>query len=390
MAKQSVHSAEPMIQGVFLQLERALFHLCHCGHGEAVAVELVDDVSRHKNGKVSTREQDKNTLDDDKRLFANRSLDIWRTLQIWTNDFRASGSFCSHYLLVTNTQATGTIADALRADVSIPDRANAILAAMNDAAQNGRVRRKSRATSKIQAIIDDVMALPSHNLQDLVSRVELVEEFNYKSMRQELATRLGISPDVEREAVLTELMGWMVETLKAAWDAGAPGIITKEACLRQIDAIERRMVRRRLLPRPSSEVLVGESQVQHARGRKFVEHLSLIEVGDDEILQAIEHFVQFNAERHRLANEGEIPIQEWTDRGSRLKQRWQNVTRQVRLNHSDKSRVQLGKHVFAETTYHHREALAGLPCDELYMTSGHYHRLADDNLVWWDPEFPGV
>ncbi|MBA1349923.1 ABC-three component system protein [Rhizobium sp. WYCCWR 11146] len=389
MAKQSAHSAEPMIQGVFLQLERALFHLSHCGHGEAVAVELVDDVSRHKNGKATTREQDKNTLDGEKGMFADRSLDLWRTLQIWTNDFRASGAFCSHYLLVTNTQATGTIADALRAAVGLTDRATAIVTAMNDAAQAGRESRKPKEPSKIQAIIDDVMALPSHNLHDLASRIEMVEDFDYHGMRQELATRLGISPDVERDAVLTELMGWVVETLKTAWGVGAPGIITKEACLRQIDAVERRMVRRRFLPRPSSEVLVGDAQVVHARGRQFVDHLGRIEVHDDEVLQAIEHFVQFNAERHRLANEGEIPLQEWTDRGSRLKQRWQNVTRQVRLNHSDKSRTQRGKHVFAETTYHHREALAGQPCDELYMTSGHYHRLADDNLVWWDPEFRG-
>ncbi len=28
-----------------------------------MAVELVDDVSRHRNGKAVTREQDKNTLD---------------------------------------------------------------------------------------------------------------------------------------------------------------------------------------------------------------------------------------------------------------------------------------------------------------------------------------
>lgn len=354
-----------------------------------MAVELVDDVSRHKNGKATTREQDKNTLDGDRGMFADRSFDLWRTLQIWTTDFRASGTFCSHYLLVTNTQATGRIADALRVAVSLPDRAAAIVTAMHDAAQAERKRRKRKEPSKIQAIIDDVMTLPSDNLQNLASRIEIVEGFDYNGMRQELATRLGISPDVERDAVLTELLGWVVETLKTAWDTGDLGIITKEACLRQIDAIERRMVRRRFLPRPSSEVSVGDAEVVHARGRQFVDHLGRIEVEDDEVLQAIEHFVQFNAERHRLANEGEIPPQEWVDRGNRLKQRWQNVTRQVHLNHSDKSRIQRGKHVFAETTYHHREALSGYPCDELYMTSGHYHRLADDNLVWWDPEFRG-
>lgn len=379
-----------MIQGIFLQLERALLHLSHCGHGEAVAVEMVDDVSRHNNGVVTMREQDKNTLDDEKGMFTDRSLGLWRTFQIWITDFRSSGTFCSRYLLVTNVKGSGEIIDGLRVAASSPNRSQAIFSAMKNAEKARRSSRNRKNPAKIQSIIEDVMASPENVMHDLVSRVEIVESFDYTSVRPEIATRLGISPDVERDAVLTALLGWIVETLKTAWNANAPGIITKEACLRQIDAIETRMVRRRFLPRPSSEVLVDDAQVSYTRGRQFVDHLSRIELGDDEVIQAIEHFVQFNAERHRLAKEGEIPLKEWTDRGERLKQRWRNVVRQVDLNHAREGAILRGKHVFAETTYHHREVLAGNPCEELYMTSGHYHRLADDNLVWWDPEFQGV
>ncbi|MDB5585903.1 MAG: hypothetical protein JWP26_873 [Devosia sp.] len=387
MAKQSAHSAEPMIQGVFLQLERALFHLALCGHGESVAVELVDDVSRHKNGTETMREQYKNTLDGEKEMFADRSIDLWRTLQIWVNDYRASGSLCSQYLLVTNAKAAGAIVDALRASGSLSDRATAITTAMATASQAGR--GKAKKPSKIQAIINDVMAFPGPNLIDLVARIEVVEGFDYNAMRPELATHLGIGPDFDRDAFLTDLMGWLVETLQSAWGSGVAGIITKEACLRQIDAVRLRTARRRLLPRPSSEVMVGDEQVASARGRAFVDHLGRIKIDDDEVLQAIEHFLQFNVERHRLVNEGEIPPQEWVDRGNRLKQRWQSVARKVRLDHAGKDRVLRGQHVFADTTYFHREDLAGHPCDELYVTSGHYHRLADDNQVWWDPEFQG-
>ncbi len=53
------------------------------------------------------------------------------------------------------------------------------------------------------------MALPSNQLRDLVSRIEIVEDFDYNVVRQDIATLLGISPDVERDAVLTELLGWV-------------------------------------------------------------------------------------------------------------------------------------------------------------------------------------
>ena len=47
----------------------------------------------------------------------------------------------------------------------------------------------------------------------------------------------------------------------------------------------------------------------------------------------------------------------------------------------------IGQRVLADTTYDYREGLDGQACDELYMTSGNYHRLAEEDEVWWDPLF---
>lgn len=107
-------------------------------------------------------------------MFPDRSIGLWRTLQIWTNDFRNAGAFCSQYLLVTNATASGTIAGALRAPVSTPDRATAIVAATKAAAQAGRGARKPKKLSAIQPIIDDVMASPIQDLIDLASRINVV------------------------------------------------------------------------------------------------------------------------------------------------------------------------------------------------------------------------
>lgn len=379
-----------MISGVFLQLERALFHLSHAGFGEAVAVELVDDVSRHKDGVVTLQEQDKNTLSRGKKILGDRSMDLWRTLQIWVQGYRDSNRFCGCYLLVTNANPAGAVSNALRLTGDNSNRADLIVEALRAAAVPSKGRRsKANAASKIQTVIDDVMGLGEDRLRDLADRIELVESFDSTAARPDVAARLGISPDVERDVVLNALMGWLVEELKTNWSVGEPGMITKEACLRQVRAIELQVVRRRLLPRPASEITVPEAEMIRARARPFVDHLGRIEAEPDEVLQAIEHFVQFNTERYRLAKEGEIPVQEWSDRGRRLRQRWQNVARQVSLNHGDKSRIVRGKHILAETTYHHHESLAGQDCGELYMTSGHYHRLADESAVWWDPEFQG-
>lgn len=48
---------------------------------------------------------------------------------------------------------------------------------------------------------------------------------------------------------------------------------------------------------------------------------------------------------------------------------------------------QVGHLILDDATYEYREPLDGNACDELYMTSGHYHRLADEDQVWWDPTY---
>ena len=44
----------------------------------------------------------------------------------------------------------------------------------------------------------------------------------------------------------------------------------------------------------------------------------------------------------------------------------------------------------SEATYFHCEPLGGQSCSEIYMTSGHYHRLADDDEVWWHPTYRAI
>lgn len=387
LATRSNHSAAPMVSGVVLQFERALFHLADAGAGESVAVERVDDVSRHREGQTFIQEQDKKTISRSNSTLGDRSTDLWRTLQIWVHGIRDSEQPSAQYLLVTNANPKGAIVDAIRRSPTDQDRATAIVTAMRAA---GRVRRSSTAgavPSKIQTMIDDVLDSSDTILLGLARRIELVERYDGSAERPQIAAKLGLHPDIEREVVLDAVMGWIVERLKLAWDRKEAGVITKEECLRYVGNVQAQQIRRRWMPRPPREVPVTDHEIESARGRAFVDQILRIDLQEDEVLQAIEHWAQFNTERYRLALTGDIPREEWEDRAERLRQRWQQIDRQAARSHRDVSPVDRGYHVYSETTYHHHEDLAGNPCHELYMTAGHYHRLADDVRVRWHPEY---
>jgi hypothetical protein len=47
----------------------------------------------------------------------------------------------------------------------------------------------------------------------------------------------------------------------------------------------------------------------------------------------------------------------------------------------------VGFEIFTDTTEDHREPLAGSDTEQVYITSGTYHRLADLISVGWHPRF---
>lgn len=47
-----------------------------------------------------------------------------------------------------------------------------------------------------------------------------------------------------------------------------------------------------------------------------------------------------------------------------------------------------GYEIFSEATEDYREKLAGSETDHVYLTSGTYHRLAEELTVGWHPDYP--
>jgi hypothetical protein len=186
---------------------------------------------------------------------------------------------------------------------------------------------------------------------------------------------------------LDALLGWVAKTLQGAWRSQQPGTISRAACLAQRREIEDALARRRLLPKPAREVPVAQQDRARAMTRPFVHHLARVEADEDDVLQAVDHFIQFNIEKHRLASDGEVADSEWGDRGERLRHRWINIARQTKRELKDHEPAEIGIKILERSTYGHLEPLGGDPCHELYMTAGHYHRLADEDGVWWHPNY---
>ena len=382
MAKaRRTSTAGPQLSGYIFQLERALYHLATAPDESTIAVEHPDDVAILSDAKPTLVEQDKNSVTPGRDILRNRSKALWRTLQIWLDIHGGPDSTtCTRYLLVTNTASTDTIASALKRRQADEIEATDVVAIL-------RSDSGPKSKTKIQATIDDVLARTDDVLAALVEKIEIVESTSLAESRKVLAHALAIDPGVDAGTVLDNLLGWSTRLLRTAWQDGKVGLIERRAFIAQCRLVEQSVRRQRLVPRPARDVVPGDDARAKVRERPFVDHLNLVDATEDVVFEAIDQFLQFSIEKHRLTEQGEIPDREWQDRGDRLKTRWRGVTRKVALELPNATELDQGKHILARSTIDYHEELGGQASSELYMTAGHYHRLADDNHVWWHPAF---
>ncbi|NWJ22652.1 hypothetical protein BJG94_15430 [Rhizobium sp. Td3] len=366
-------------------MDRALYHLAVASAGDvAVAVEHVDDVAVIRDGRVILLEQDKSTARSNARLLGDRSRAIWRTLQIWLRHSETDhGNHCQRYIFFVNRWVSTPIAQLIK------DRTTG-KATVADIVSALRKSGTKRTVAKVQVVIDDVLSRSDAQLASLAAKIEIAEAADIGADRRLLANGLGLNPRADADSILDGLFGWLTNRVRTEWSEGRPGLITRDEILVQSHALQSRQAKGRFLPRASGEILIDDTQRDGQLSRNFVEHLTRIDAENDDIVQAVDHFLKFNIEKHRLVRAGDVPDAEWGHRSNRLRERWAGVMRRRSRELKGRPNSDIGQIVLADVTYDHRETLDGHPCDELYMTSGHYHRLAEENEVWWDPAFQKV
>jgi hypothetical protein len=384
LASGNNNTAPAPAAGYILQLDRALYHLALASSGDlAVAVEHVDDVAVIRDGKVILLEQDKSSTRSNAQLLADRSRAFWRTLQIWLKHREGpSGGNVERHLFFVNQWVGSPIATLLkeRTPQNITDAT--IVKSMREVGAKGR-------KTKIQEIINDVLTRSDEDLMSLIATIEIVEAGSSVSDRSILANGLGLDPRADSHDILDGLFGWLTAKVRTEWSEGRPGLITRREILIQSHALQNKQAKSRFLPRASADIMIEEDARNRALTRNFVEHLGRINAEHEDVIQAVDHFLKFSIEKHRLVRGGDVPDVEWRNRSNRLRERWRNVMRRRTRELTGSAGETIGQFVLADTTYEHRESLDGQACDELYMTSGNYHRLAEEDEVWWDPAFRG-
>ena len=381
----SDHSAPGTNAAFSYQFERAMYWLAKSPAGFVIGVETDDDVAVRGTDASELLEQDKHSVSETGEPFGDRSKDLWNTLAIWVealDNKEVADTTC--FLMVTNKLLPECIAKKI-GHASSEEEITACVVALKVAAE--------KPPQGIASLVQRVLRAESHtSLRRVISQTELADASQGtagRELRVQTIAQLQLPEwcSTAAESITDELLGWLHSIALAAWQQKEPAWIKRDHFVNKLYAaidLRRRQISRE---RAVHLIPITDESVGQERESGFVKQLYFVTDDNDVVDTAIREFIRCNIEKSRLSAEGNVTDEDWIAFEAALLSRWEKIRARVIRMRQSVPEADVGFEIFADTTEDHREKLAGNDTEQVYLTSGTYHRLADMVRVGWHPRF---
>ena len=166
-----------------------------------------------------------------------------------------------------------------------------------------------------------------------------------------------------------------------------PAWIYRDQFVNQLHAILDRRRREKTRERAEHLIPVTDQKVGEVKSSVFVKQIHLVTEDSDVADTAIREFIRCSIEKTRLSAEGNITDDDWKAFEGSLFNRWKKIRSRIVGTSKSAMEEDIGFEILTDTTEDFRQPLAGSATDEVYLTSGSYHRLADMLRIGWHPRF---
>jgi hypothetical protein len=383
------HSAQGPAAGFAYQFERALNWLAQKDAGSCIGIETEDDVAVRNSDSTIVLEQDKYSVRPAAQPFADRSHGLWNTLATWVeaidSSYRSIES--TSFLMVTNNSVSECIARRI-ARARSEEEIDACVAEL----QKVGVDPPNHIAPLVRRVL---LPKSSGTLRAIILNTDLSDASDGTASENLRTKTIGHLQLPEWclawcDSIANELLGWLHTEAMSAWRRKQPAWIERNHFVNELHAIIGR--RKREVARERAELLIPipDEHVGREKGRPFVKQLHLVTDDDAAVDVAIREFIRCNIEKARLSREGDVTDLDWRAFEDTLLSRWKKIRLRVMRMRQEANENDIGFEILTETTENHKEKLAGTQTEQIYLTSGTYHRLADLLRVGWHPRYENL
>jgi hypothetical protein len=383
------HSAAGANAGFGYQFDRALHWLAQSPAGSSIGIETDDDVAVRNPDASLLLEQDKHSIREAAQPFGDRSKDLWNTLAIWLDaiDSKQILIESTAFLMVTNK----ALPECIVKRISRANSDDEVATCIADLEKAGETPPKD-----IASLVERVLRVESRTmLSGLIAKIELADASDGTTgpeLRRRTIAQMQL-PDwcsSTSDSIANELSGWLHNMAMSSWQQNQPAWVQRDHFVNQLHAILARRTRQISRERAEHLIPITDDKIGREKGRPFVKQLYLVTDDDTVVDTAIREYIRCNIEKARLSREGNVTDDDWEAFQMALVSRWKKIRSRVTRLRSGTTDENVGFDIFTETTEDHREKLAGTDTEQVYLSSGTYHRLADLRTVGWHPRYEAL
>jgi hypothetical protein len=372
-------NAAGQLLGYALQFQRAFFHLLKSGPGDTVSIEILGDVARKiANDEVIT-EEDKSSLFG--KAITDKSTDLWKTFFNWINAINDGYLDVNKtkFLLYTNKTGKHSIVD------QFSDAKNQVEA--EKSLKKAKEKLGNTTTEhEIWKYFDFVVNHNESILLKIISRFEVQygSDTGYTEIDEEIKKKHV--PTYHIDFLRDKISAWVTRTTLERIAKNEPTWITWEEFDKEFLVVFGRVRRRELIdftllsPLKSTDI-----QTQLNIRPCYLRQLELIECSDDEIIEAVSHYLRADVNRHKWI-ENEIIDEDLAQTFSNeLKGFWSTQKKRIDITEKKLTCEEKGQLLLGDCKSRQVEIRGELPP---YPTiPGTYHFLADESVLGWHPDW---
>jgi len=319
----------------------------------------------------------------------NKSLDIWKTLRVWSQGILDGKIDLTRTALFLVTTSVANKSNAIRQLRNNSERdSNTVLTALMKAGKESK-------DGKVKEAFRTVDSLTEKRRKQLFESITLIDgEDNILDLHQRLerAVRFAVAAEF-RSAFLDRLEGWWFRVVVEHLISPNSGGIAVSQIHRQIDEL-RDQFQRQNLPDDFLDTPVPNDAAPDHDERIFIKQLALIGLSEERVKAAqIDHYKAF-AQRARWINDTLLHLGELAQFEGRLADEWRTrfliSLEGVEDATLDDERRGKGLSLYNWTQTDapsHASLLIRTEFRSQYMTRGSYHMLADQLRVGWHPDY---
>jgi len=369
--------------GYGLQYTRLTQLLLQAPVGGFCSMEYLDDVALQTD-KIERLIQSKSALTANP--VADRAKSLWKTLSNWTS--LATESDCdlnrTVFEIYVSRPVEGQLVEAFASAKSTEEAQAAIELARDTLwGKPPNFELKSTVANEIAPYVERVFSADSACLERIICNFQLTHGSGRPQADIEAVIRTHPVSPSKVAAIADYICGVVKRRVDELLEAGRPAVIARDAFYEWYAAYLRKVDRDTVLL--SRAKAPSEEETRGQLPKIFVQQLDLIGLPFEDKLEAASDFLMAAADRTAWAVSGEVDESSFDDLDATLRRSWKNKRRTCGIEHAGKLGDLQGQALYSDCMDFTIRLQTMEPPG--HFIPGCFHRLADDMIVGWHPDF---